>query len=201
MSTENKSKKIMVGPLQVGANFFTEFWDESWIYTKTIIDILREPGVILDAHSTVLVANDAFYTLFQIKPKDTVGKSFYALGNGQWDIPALRNLLEDSLPKDTFLKGFEVEHNFPIIGKRTMILNARHIHSRDNTTSELFPPIIMITIEDVSEIMSIAGRLADYTNLLEKSLTSRTQKLEVKIATLEKLFAPLLKNNRYDKNC
>lgn len=170
----------------IGADFFIEFWEESWTYIKTVVDVLREPVIILDEHCKVLAANEAFYKLFQVEPKDTEGKNIYKLGNGQWDIPALRKLLQDILPKNTFFKGFEVEHDFPIIGKRTMILNARHIHSRDSTTSELFPPIIMIAMEDVSEIMNIASRLADYTNLLEKSLTSRTQKLEVKIATLEK---------------
>lgn len=192
MSTENKERSTAV-PLHVGAEFFTEFWEESWTYIKTVVDVLREPVIILDEHCTVLAANEAFYRLFQVEAKDTEGKHIYELGNGQWDIPALRKLLQDILPKNTFFKGFEVVHDFPVIGKRTMILNARHIHSRDKTTSELFPPIIMIAMEDVSEIMSIASRLAEYTNLLEKSLTSRTQKLEVKIATLEKIIRTLTK--------
>jgi transcriptional regulator with PAS, ATPase and Fis domain len=192
MSTENKERST-AAPLHVGAEFFTEFWEESWTYIKTVVDVLREPVIILDEHCTVLAANEAFYKLFQVETKDTEGKHIYELGNGQWDIPALRKLLQDILPKNTFFKGFEVVHDFPTIGKRTMILNARHIHSRDKTTSELFPPIIMIAMEDVSEIMSIASRLAEYTNLLEKSLTSRTQKLEVKIATLEKIIRTLTK--------
>lgn len=170
----------------IGAKFFVEFWEESWTYIKTVVDVLREPVIILDKNFKVLVANEAFYKLFQVEQKDTEGKIIYKLGNGQWDIPALRKLLEDILPKNTFFKGFEVEHDFPSIGHRTIILNARHIHSRDKTTSELFPPIIMIAMEDVSEIMTIASRLAHYTNQLEKTLTSRTHKLEVKIATLEK---------------
>ena len=192
MSTENKggSEATM---RKVGAEFFTEFWEESWSYIKTVVDVLREPVIILDEHCTVLAANEAFYKLFQVEAKETEGKNIYKLGNGQWDIPALRKLLQDILPKNTFFKGFEVEHDFPVIGKRTMILNARHIYSRDKTTSESFPPIIMIAMEDVSEIMSIASRLADYTNLLEKSLTSRTQKLEVKIASLEKIIRTLKK--------
>lgn len=170
----------------VGANFFVEFWEESWTYIKTVVDVLREPVLILDKNFKVLAANEAFYKLFQVEQKDTEGKAIYKLGNGQWDIPALRKLLEDILPKNTFFKGFEVEHDFPSIGHRTIILNARHIHSRDKTTSELFPPIIMIAMEDVSDIMSIASRLAQYTNKLEETLTSRTQKLEIKIASLEK---------------
>ncbi len=170
----------------IGAEFFVEFWEESWTYIKTVVDVLREPVIILDKHFKVLAANEAFYKLFQVEQKDTEGKIIYKLGNGQWDIPALRKLLEDILPKNTFFKGFEVEHDFPSIGHRTIILNARHIYSRDKTTSELFPPIIMIAMEDVSEIMTIASKLANYTNQLEKTLSSRTEVMEVKIASLEK---------------
>jgi PAS domain-containing protein len=177
----------------VGAEFFVEFWEESWTYIKTVVDVLREPVIILDKNCKVLAANEAFYKLFQVEPKETEGKNIYKLGNGQWDIPALRKLLQDILPKHTFFKGFEVEHDFPSIGRRTIILNARHIHSRDNTTSELFPPIIMIAMEDVSEIMGIASRLAQYTNQLEKDLGSRTKKIETKIATLEKNIRGLTK--------
>jgi len=193
MNIKAKKGNPLNTPQQGGADFFVEFWEESWTYIKTVVDVLREPVIILDKHFKVLAANESFYKLFQVEPKDTEGKNIYKLGNGQWDIPALRKLLEDILPKNTFFKGFEVEHNFPSIGRRTIILNARHIHSRDKTTSELFPPIIMIAMEDVSEIMSIASRLAHYTNQLEKTLITRTKKLEVKIASLEKKIGLLIK--------
>jgi len=188
------SKTLRLGTMQtkqknydhVGADFFIEFWEESWTYIKTVVDVLREPVLILDKDLKVLAGNEAFYNLFQVEQKDTEDKLIYKLGNGQWDIPALRKLLEDILPKNTFFKGFEVDHEFPSIGRRTIILNARHIHSKDKTTSELFPPIIMIAMEDVSEIMSIANKLAQYTSQLEKTLATRTKKLEVKILSLEK---------------
>lgn len=171
---------------RVGADFFSEFWQESWTYITTVVDVLREPVLILDNHFRVLAANESFYALFQVKKEDTQGSVVFELGNGQWDIPKLRELLENILPKNTFFKGFEVEHNFPKIGLRTIMLNARHIYSQDRTTSELFPPIIMIAMEDVTEILSIAHRLAQYTSQLEKTLDARTQDLEIKIATLEK---------------
>lgn len=193
MNTKSNKEKTTKSYKQVGAEFFVEFWEESWTYIKTVVDVLREPVIILDRNFKVLAANEAFYKLFQVEQKDTEGKIVYNLGNGQWDIPALRKLLENILPQNTFFKGFEVEHDFPVIGHRTIILNARHIHSRDKTTSELFPPIIMIAMEDISEIMSIAGRLANYTTQLEKSLDTRTKKLEVKIAILEKNIRNQLK--------
>lgn len=188
MNNKSQGKRLSksTNSQQVGAEFFVEFWEESWTYITTVVDVLREPVLILDKKLKVLAANEAFYHLFQVDKNETEGKVIYKLGNGQWDIPALRKLLEDILPQNTFFKGFEVEHNFPSIGRRTIILNARHIHSRDKTTSELFPPIIMIAMEDVSEIMSIANGITQYTNQLEKNLTTRTQNLEKKIALLEK---------------
>ena len=177
-----QDSKAAVQYHHVGADFFIEFWEESWTYIKTVVDVLREPVLILDKNFKVLAGNEAFYKLFQVEKEETEGKIIYKLGNGQWDIPALRKLLEDILPENTFFKGFEVKHTFPHIGYRTIILNARHIHSKDKTTAELFPPIIMIAMEDVSEIMTIASRLAQYTNQLEKTLMTRTQKMEIKIS-------------------
>lgn len=191
MNKNTKKSTSLKSYEHVGAEFFVEFWEESWTYIKTVVDVVREPVIILDDQCVVLAANEAFYTLFQTEQKDTEGEIIYKLGNGQWDIPALRKLLENILPKNTFFKGFEVEHDFPNIGHRTVILNARRIHSRDKTAAELFPPIIMIAMEDVSEIMSIASRLAQYTNQLEKTLSSRTQKMEIKINRLEKKIAIL----------
>lgn len=184
--TTKYSDKSSKSAKHVGSDFFTEFWEESWTYIRTVVDVLREPVLILDKDFKVLAANEAFYKLFLVEKKNTEGKVVYQLGNGQWDIPELRELLEDILPKDTFFNGFEVKHEFPKIGKRTIILNARHIYSKDKTTSELFPPIIMLAMEDVTEIMAIAKSLANHTSQLEKTLATRTSKLEKKIITLEK---------------
>lgn len=186
MTNKVPTKKIPSTYQHIGAEFFVEFWEESWTYIKTVVDVIREPVIILDKQLRVLAANEAFYKLFQTKQEETEGKVIYKLGNGQWDIPSLKKLLEDILPKETFFKGYEVEHEFPTIGRRTIILNARHIYSRDKTTSELFPPIIMIAMEDVTEIMTIANQLSQYTNKLEETLATRTEKLEVKINKLER---------------
>ncbi len=186
MNTTRSKPDSAPKPRHLAADFFDEFWEESWTYIKTVVDVLREPVLILDKNFKVLAANESFYSLFQVKPADTEQKIVYELGNGQWNIPALRNLLEDILPKDTFFKGFEVEHEFPFIGEKTIILNARHIYSKDPTTSELFPPIIMLAMEDVTGIMTIARTLANHTNQLEQTIALRTKRLENKIAKLEK---------------
>lgn len=131
-------------------------WEKSWTYIKTVVDVVREPILILDKDLRVMVANEPFYQTFQVEKKDTENKIVYELGNGQWNIPALRRLLEDILPKNTFFKGFEVSHDFPLIGSKVMILNARQIYFKDDAHLEKFPPIILLAMEDVTEIMSVA---------------------------------------------
>jgi nitrogen-specific signal transduction histidine kinase len=115
----------------VDQDFFERFWEGSWTYVKTIVDVVREPVLVLDKDLRVMAANEPFYRTFQVERKDTEGKIVYELGNGQWNITALRQLLENILPKNTFFKGFEVTHDFLYIGRKSMILNARQIHFKD----------------------------------------------------------------------
>ncbi|OGZ46269.1 MAG: hypothetical protein A3J54_00490 [Candidatus Ryanbacteria bacterium RIFCSPHIGHO2_02_FULL_45_13b] len=167
----------------IGADFVNHFWEKSWTYIKTVVDVVREPILILDKNFNVMAANDSFYRTFQVEPKDTEKRIVYELGNGQWNIPALRKLLEDILPKNTFFKGFEVAHEFPFIGHKIMILNARQIHIKEDAT---FPSIILLAIEDVTEMMAVAETLAIHTKQMETKLTERTNKLEIDIGKLEK---------------
>src|SRR3990167_9351333 len=166
-------------------DFIDSLWEKGWTYIKTVVDVVREPILILDKDLRVMAANEAFYSMFQVERKNTENKVVYELGNGQWNIPALRKLLEDILPKNTFFKGFEVSHEFPLIGQKVMILNARRIY-KENTTAEIFPPIILLAIEDVTEMMDVAKKLADHTNQFEARMIGRTQQLEVQFLELEK---------------
>jgi chemotaxis protein methyltransferase CheR len=149
---------------------------------------VREPVLILDKEFRVLVANEPFYRTFHVEPADTESKIIYELGDGQWNIPALKKLLEDILPKNTFFKGFEVVHDFPFIGHKAMVLNARQVHfvEESNASAGEFPPIILLAIEDITEMMDIAETLVSHTNQLENKLTERTQKLEDYSKKLEK---------------
>jgi len=192
METTNK-KEVGQTLKPIGADFVERFWEESWAYIKTVVDIVREPILILDKDLCVMTANESFYRTFQVEPKDTESKVVYELGNGQWNIPALRKLLEDILPKNTFFKGFEVIHEFPFIGRKIMILNARQIHFKENTTPEPFSPIILLAMEDVTEMMIVAETLAGHANQLEAKLAERTQKLEIHIGKLEKEINELKK--------
>ena len=176
----------------VGADH-TLLWEESWTYIKTVVDIVREPILVLDKDLRVMAANESFYRTFQVEHKDTENKIVYDLGNGQWNIPALKKLLEDILPKNTFFKGFEVAHEFPVIGRKVIILNARRIYKEDN--SGKFPPIILLAMEDVTEMMVIAETLAGHANKLETKLSDRTEKLEQNISKLKKEIIELKKKS------
>ncbi len=173
------------GTEPLGADFVERLGEESWIYMKTVVDIVREPVLILGKDLRVIAANDPFYRMFQVEQKDTEGKVVYQLGNGQWNIPALQKLLEDILPQNSFFKGFEVTHDFPSIGRKVMIVNAREIHCKEDITLAPCPPIILLAMEDVTEIMAIAETLANHANQVEAKLTERTQKLEIHIKKLE----------------
>jgi len=189
--------------MAVRTDFFERLWEESWTYIKTVVDVVREPMLILDERFRVMAANEPFYETFHVEPKDTENKTIYELGNGQWDIPTLRKLLEGILPKHTFFKGFEVSHEFPIIGQKVMILNARQIYPRfisEKTGSDAFPPIILLAIEDITKIMAVARRFATHTNDLETRLTKQTQGLEIQIKKLEGEIQELRKKTEHEKH-
>lgn len=111
-----------------------------------IVDTVREPLLVLDADLRVVSANRSFYQIFRTTSQATVGKFVYELGNRQWDIPKLRELLEKILPNNTSFQDFEVEHNFPNIGPRIMLLNARRIYAAGNKTQ-----LILLAFEDITE--------------------------------------------------
>lgn len=180
-------------------NFFEHLWGKSLTYIRTVVDVVREPVLVLDKNLRVIAANEPFYRKFQVNPKETENRVVYKLGDGQWDIPALRKLLEDILPEDTFFKGFEVTHDFPSIGQKVMILNARKIHFdedalfNEHSPPESFRQIILLAIEDITEITAVAESLANHTKNFEKNLTERTQKMEYRINKLIKEIDELKK--------
>jgi two-component system CheB/CheR fusion protein len=113
---------------------------------RAIIATVREPLVILDANLRVTIANRSFYATFQVTPEDTEGQTLFELGNGQWDIPQLRTLLEEVLPRDSRIEDFEVEQNFETIGRRTMLLSAHRVLLEPGK-----PALILLAIQDVTE--------------------------------------------------
>jgi two-component system CheB/CheR fusion protein len=133
-----------------------EVVEEAGIYAQNIIDTLREPLLVMDEKLNILSASKNFYYTFRTTPEDTIGKFIYDLGNHQWDIPTLRTLLEDILPKQTKFENFKVKHNFQILGTKIMLLNARQILRDGIGTNKILLAIEDITdpkraIEDVTE--------------------------------------------------
>ena len=94
-------------------------------YAESIVTTMREPLLVLDNKLHILSANRSFYATFQVEPPEVVGRFIYDLGDGQWDVPRLRTLLESIIPTNTAFDDFEVEHDFEHIGPKTMLLNAR----------------------------------------------------------------------------
>ena len=119
---------------------------DAWALAQGIVDTVHEPVLVLDGDLRVIAASRSFYSTFKVKPEDTQGRLLYALGDGQWDIPKLRVLLEKIIPEKGVMEGYEVEHEFPGLGHRTMRLNARQVFYADgaNTT-------ILLGMEDITE--------------------------------------------------
>jgi len=119
--------------------------DQTREYADTIVESAREPILVLDARLQVTAANPAFYRVFDVPADETEGRLIYELGDGQWNIPKLRELLEEIIPQNSRVDDFEMAHDFPHIGLREMQLNARRV--------ELQPghPFILLAIEDVTD--------------------------------------------------
>ena len=114
--------------------------------------------------------------------KKTENKLVYDLGNGQWNIPKLKTLLEDILPKNTFFEDFRVEHDFPEIGHRVMILNARQIHAE-----WVKGEIIMLAMEDITKQIQLEDQLREYAKKLNIEVAKKTAELETRVKELERM--------------
>jgi PAS domain S-box-containing protein len=120
--------------------------EEARRYAESIVETVRGPLLVLDADLKIIFANHNFFTTFKVNPDETIGSFIYDLGNKQWNIPKLRELLEDILPKKEAFDNFEVAHKFKDIGQKIMLLNARQIYRKDINSK-----IILLAIEDITE--------------------------------------------------
>ena len=138
--------------------------DEASEFAESVINTVREPLISLDQDLRVVTASRSFYEVFKVDPKDTLGQLIYDLGNKQWDIPKLRELLETILPLKTTFDNYEVEHDFTTIGRRTMLLNARQIQRASGKER-----IILLAIEDITARREIENGLEKARKELEKT--------------------------------
>ena len=138
-------------------------------YAQDIVDTVREPLLMLDTSLRVHSANRAFYQTFQVSAEETEHHLIYELGNGQWNIPALRTLLDDVVPWHCVFNDFELEHMFPVIGRRVMLLNARQLKAGNHGE------LLVLAMEDVTE-----RRRAEHEMVLAKEMAeaaNRTKSL------------------------
>ena len=153
---------------------------EAQRFAESIIATVHEPLLVLDESMLVKAANRAFYQTFQVNPEDTMGRPFFELGNQQWEIPALRQLLVTILSQDTSFNNFEVTHDFTSLGRRVMVLNARRVLREDGGTA-----MILLAIRDLTEKVQAREALNQLNRELEARVHERTAELETANKELE----------------
>ena len=137
-------------------------------YMQPLVDVARESFLILDSNLRVILGNPTFYQNFQVTSEQTENKFLYDLGNGQWNIPALKSLLEEVLPEKKVVKDYEVKHIFQTIGEKTILLNARRID-----TSQL----IILAMEDITVRKELEEKLAQTAKDLAIKVDQRAKEL------------------------
>ena len=158
-------------------------------YAEAIVETVREPLLVLDARLRVLTANRSFYKIFHVSKKESEHKLIYHLGNGQWNIPKLRYLLDDILSQKSFFQDFEIEHEFPFIGKRIMLLNGRKIIQKNHNE-----PMILLAIEDITEKKQLEHQKDDFISIASHELKTPVTSMKIYAQLLQK--HPLLTNDK-----
>jgi PAS domain S-box-containing protein len=156
-------------------------------YFKNIFNTVHEGIIILDENLRVLTANRSFYKFFKVKPEETVGQLIYDLGNKQWDISKLRELLETILPQKATFDNYEVEHDFTTIGRRIMLLNARQIQRVLGKER-----IILLAIEDITERKEIEAGLEKTRKELAATKISEDEAREYSESIINTVREPLI---------
>lgn len=157
---------------------------------QAIVNTIPEPFLVLDDKIRVLAASRSFYEKFKVDPEQTRGHLLYSLGDGQWDIPALRILLETIIPEKTAMDGFEVEHDFPNLGRRTMLLNARKVLYDDSSLST-----ILLAFSDVTDRRVIEREKANLLQQTEELLRQKDtllQEMQHRVANSLQIIASIL---------
>ncbi|OWK27369.1 MAG: hypothetical protein US76_04010 [Parcubacteria group bacterium GW2011_GWA2_38_13b] len=147
-------------------------------FMDALADVARESFLILDADFRIISANRTFYKTFLFSPEQTEGLFVYDLGNGQWNIPELMNLMKKILPDKKIVRNYEVIHNFEMIGKKIMVLNAIQIDSAQ---------LIILAIEDITARKDLEERFMEYNKILEITILEKTKDLAGRIEELEKI--------------
>jgi PAS domain S-box-containing protein len=154
--------------------------------SEDIVETIHEPLLVLDSDLKVILANRSFIDTFKVTREETLGSFIYDLGNRQWEIPRLRELLEKILPEKTSFDNYEVEHDFATIGRRTMLLNARQIQRAKGKER-----IILLSIDDITERKEAEDELSRYRQGLERQIDEQTVELKEQVKEIGCLYAVL----------
>lgn len=146
-------------------------------YAEAIVETVREPLIVLDHNLRVMRANAAFYQNFKLTPEQTKSSLFYELDNGQWDIPELRHLLNDVLPKQKSFHNYELTNLFPEIGMKTLLLDGTHLEWENQ-------PLILLAIEDVTNYKLAQNALQDADRRKDEFLAMLAHELRSPLAPL-----------------
>ncbi len=164
--------------------------EDAQTLAQAIVNTIHEPLLVLDGDLTVLAASRAFYEIFKVDPAHTMGRLLYDLGDGQWNIPALRLLLETIIPEKTAMDGFEVAHDFPGVGRRTMLLNARKVIYETSPNST-----ILLAFTDITARRAVERQLADLLEHTEELLRQKQillQEMQHRVANSLQIIASIL---------
>jgi two-component sensor histidine kinase len=157
--------------------------DDAYPLAQAIVDTIRDPLLVLDQDLRVVTANRAFHQTFRINRQGIQGCPVYGLGDGQWDIPELRLPLEDVAPQHAVMEAYEVERDFPVIGRRLMLLNAREVFNQRNSRN-----LILLTFEDVTDRRAAE---CEITELLQQKETL-LQEMQHRVANSLQIIASIL---------
>ena len=161
--------------------------EELYTYYEAILSTIHEPMLVLDKNIRIKSANKSFCKMFHVAEEDFVGLSLYKLGNNQWNIPRLRELLEDIVPKNNRFHDFEVEHSFPVIGQKTMLLNAHRIELLSQNEE-----LIVLTIADITDVKELAIEMEVKEKNALEVLLENNKKAMLMIEASEKRYNMML---------
>jgi two-component sensor histidine kinase len=184
METSNYRAHSLPGAALAGPNSqpFIDL-DNAYPLAQAIVDTIRYPLLVLDQGLRVVTANRAFHQTFRINRQDVQGRPVYELGDGQWDIPELRLLLEGVAPQHAVMEAYEVERDFPVIGRRLMLLNAREVFNQRNPRN-----LILLTFEDVTDRRAAEREISKLLQQKEMLL----QEMQHRVANSLQIIASIL---------
>ncbi len=194
MKQNSKNEKMRIENDKLLSDIKSKQADEVTELAESIINTVRGPLLVLDKDLRVVKANRSFFNYFRVSPEETIGALIYDLGNRQWDIPKLKELLEKILPEKTTFDNYEVEHDFAGIGNRILLLNARQIERVFGKEK-----IILLAIEDITKRKHLEESLSETSRMTSEYLDILVNHAHFPIIIWDASFVITRFNNSFEK--